>query len=261
MQCEIKEVQLWSNIMKTIQETIPKTQIHFNKDTIEIRDIDKTHTALIHMSLVSNKISSSYKLLRPVSIGVDIENMYKVLKILKPPMCLRMLYKETTGDRFSITVFKDDSCRKREYRLPIYTINTLDTAIKDLPIRLKFTLTSRDFYDLCTHLLIFGDSCKIEIDNNKHRVLISSNGDVGTAELEYSQSVDKNVKLEFLSKDKDIFSQSYSLEKWKEFSQAHTISDKVCLCFSKDSPMLVHYKIKNDMGDMKFYLAPKVEDL
>tara|TARA_B100001123_G_C15214627_1_gene988674 strand:+ start:481 stop:1221 length:741 start_codon:yes stop_codon:yes gene_type:complete len=246
--------------MKTVQEIIPKTMIHFTKDTIELRDTDSTHTALLHVHLKKH-IFSSYKIRTDVSIGIDIENMVKILKFVKPPMCLQMNYTESTGDHISLLVFKDDTCRKRQYSLPLYNLNTLDSKIISLPIKLRFTIASKDFYDLCSHLLLFGDSCSITINSKTQKVTMTTTGDIGTAEIEFSNSDDTTAVLKFEDKSAKTFTQSFSLDKWKQFSQAYSISDEVCLCFSDESPLLVHYKIKNDVGDIKFYLAPKIEDL
>ena len=182
MQCEIREVQLWNNIMKTVQEIIPKTMIHFNTNDIEIRDTDSTHTALLHVS-IKKQLFSFYKVISPVSIGVDIENMVKILKILKPPMCLQMQYRESTGDHLSLLVFKDDTCRKRCYTLPLYSLITLDSKIITLPICLHFTMESKDFSDLCSHLLLFGDSCSVTINSKTQRVKMTTSGDIGTSAI------------------------------------------------------------------------------
>lgn len=258
MQCELKKITEWNNLLKTTQELLTKTNLTFDHDKITIRDMDETHTAFIHIS-ISKNLFTNYKIFSTTELGIDVANLYKILKNLKPPTCLKLHYSEDKGDGLSILVYKDDTCKKRNYTLPLFSINSFNTEIKDLPISVSMTMESRKFYDLCTHLLLFDDSCTVHIDILKKQLKFSSYGDIGNVDIEYDEK-DKHVELDFIKKDITRFKQSFSLEKWKQFSQAYTLSDTVCLSFSKDSPLLVEYKLNDDLGFCRFYLAPKVDD-
>lgn len=43
------------------------------------------------------------------------------------------------------------------------------------------------------------------------------------------------------------------------FTKATPLSAQVCLSMSADVPLVVEYKIEN-MGHLRFYLAPKIDD-
>jgi proliferating cell nuclear antigen len=60
--------------------------------------------------------------------------------------------------------------------------------------------------------------------------------------------VDAPVSLSFASRYLNLF------------SKAGGISNRVTLHMSSDTPLMVVYKIMGDMGDIKYYLAPKITE-
>jgi len=52
---------------------------------------------------------------------------------------------------------------------------------------------------------------------------------------------------------------TFALRYLNFFTKATPLSTQVHLSFSKDVPLLVEYKIA-DIGHLKFYLAPKIEE-
>lgn len=60
--------------------------------------------------------------------------------------------------------------------------------------------------------------------------------------------VDEPVSLSFASRYLNLF------------SKAGCLSSQVTLNMSNETPLLVAYKIMNGMGDIKYYLAPKITE-
>ncbi len=50
---------------------------------------------------------------------------------------------------------------------------------------------------------------------------------------------------------------TFSLKYLTNFSKAASLSNRVTLSMSADTPLLVEYKIE-DMGYLRYYLAPKI---
>jgi proliferating cell nuclear antigen len=52
---------------------------------------------------------------------------------------------------------------------------------------------------------------------------------------------------------------NFALRYLNFFTKATSVSDQVIICMSPEVPMVVEYPI-DDMGHVKFYLAPKIDD-
>eukprot|EP00658_Telonema_sp_P-2_P085456 TRINITY_DN9745_c0_g2_i1.p1 TRINITY_DN9745_c0_g2~~TRINITY_DN9745_c0_g2_i1.p1 ORF type:complete len:139 (-),score=69.47 TRINITY_DN9745_c0_g2_i1:118-534(-) len=74
------------------------------------------------------------------------------------------------------------------------------------------------------------------------------------------------VKEEATEKDAAVevtveepISLSFALRFFNVFGKGAALSDRVTLCFAKDSPCMVEYKLEG-MGYLRYYLAPKLDD-
>lgn len=57
----------------------------------------------------------------------------------------------------------------------------------------------------------------------------------------------------------DPVSLTFALRYLNSFTKATPLSNSVTICMSSDLPVVVEYKIA-DMGYIRYYLAPKIED-
>lgn len=53
---------------------------------------------------------------------------------------------------------------------------------------------------------------------------------------------------------------SFSARYLNLFSKASTVASQVVLSMSTDRPLLLEYKLPKGLGELKFYLAPKIND-
>jgi proliferating cell nuclear antigen len=72
--------------------------------------------------------------------------------------------------------------------------------------------------------------------------------DSGNENDSVALDVDEPVSLSFASRYLNLF------------SKAGCLASQVQLNMSNDTPLMVVYKIMNGMGDIKYYLAPKITE-
>lgn len=105
-----------------------------------------------------------------------------------------------------------------------------------------------------------GLSESIRIDTSKENIRFSISGELGTGNAVLGQVDTGNDNESVLLDVDEPVSQSFASRYLNLFSKAGGLSSQVSLNMSGDTPLMVHYKIMNTMGDIKFYLAPKITE-
>jgi proliferating cell nuclear antigen len=100
----------------------------------------------------------------------------------------------------------------------------------------------------------------VVISVTKEGVKFSTGGDIGTANIVCRQntSVDKADDQIVVEMDEPV-TLTFALRYLNSFTKATPLSSTVTLSMSKELPIAVEYKIA-DMGYIRFYLAPKIEE-
>ncbi|RXM96813.1 Proliferating cell nuclear antigen [Acipenser ruthenus] len=119
-------------------------------------------------------------------------------------------------------------------------------------------MPSGEFARICRDLSQIGDA--VMISCAKDGVKFSASGELGTGNVKLSQTsnVDKEeeaVTIEMNEPVQLIFALNYL----NFFTKATPLSKTVILSMSPDVPLVVEYKIA-DMGHVKYYLAPKIDE-
>jgi proliferating cell nuclear antigen len=107
-------------------------------------------------------------------------------------------------------------------------------------------------------LSVLGDTVTIAV--TKEGVKFSVSGELGTCNITCRQgegAVDDDeavtIKLE------EPVTLAFALRYLNFFTKATSLSNDVTLSLSPDVPLMVEYKME-DVGNIRFYLAPKIED-
>ena len=71
-----------------------------------------------------------------------------------------------------------------------------------------------------------------------------------------SEKEDQRVSLDV----QEPVNLSFSGRYLNQFSKASTVATQVVLSMSADRPLLLEYKLPKGLGELKFYLAPKITE-
>ncbi|GAB2209572.1 hypothetical protein Droror1_Dr00026790 [Drosera rotundifolia] len=98
------------------------------------------------------------------------------------------------------------------------------------------------------------------ISVTKEGVKFSSTGDIGTANIVCRQNttVDKPEDQTIIEMNEPV-TLTFALRYMNSFTKATPLSNTVTISLSSELPVVVEYKIA-EMGYIRFYLAPKIEE-
>ncbi len=118
-------------------------------------------------------------------------------------------------------------------------------------------MSSSEFVRICKDLTQLTEVLKIEI-KDRHAVL-SYQGKSGVGRINLKKNnTDKEEDIIDISAEEPVTA-GYGLQYLNSFAKASALSSMVTLNISSKFPLKIDYEIAN-LGQMNFYLAPKMDD-
>ena len=105
-------------------------------------------------------------------------------------------------------------------------------------------MSSSEFVSLCRDFTSLSDCVKIEVKEEKY-----------TLKNNNAERIEDQVTIV----NKEDVTCSYGLQYLNSFAKASSLSNIVTLHISAKYPLMIDYEIE-DLGYLKFYLAPKMDD-
>uniref|UniRef100_A0A3Q3K4N5 DNA sliding clamp PCNA n=1 Tax=Monopterus albus TaxID=43700 RepID=A0A3Q3K4N5_MONAL len=238
-------------VLEALKDLITEACWDVSSSGISLQSMDSSHVSLVQLTLRHDGFDS-YRCDRNLAMGVNLSSMSKILKC--------------AGNEDIITLRAEDSADT--LALVFETISTFcDFDLKQCEFNLTDTeqeyscvvkMPSGEFARICRDLSQIGDA--VMISCAKDGVKFSASGELGTGNVKLSQTsnVDKEdeaVTIEMNEPVQLIFALNYL----NFFTKATPLSKTVTLSMSADIPLVVEYKIA-DMGHIKYYLAPKIDE-
>lgn len=221
-----------------------------------LQSMDSSHVALCCLNLKSDAFEN-YRCDRTVTIGINLPMMSRVLKCASNDDNVTLISEENS-DKLTFKFDSSQGDRDSEYEVKLTNIDSDSLGIPDQEYDCIIKMPSGELSRICRDLSQFGDT--LEIRCTKNGVEFKTDGDNGTGKinLKPSTNADKeedNVTIEMNEPVALTFASRYMCL----FTKATPLAPQVSLHLVKDSPLVVEYPI-GDSGDLKFFLAPKIEE-
>lgn len=141
-------------------------------------------------------------------------------------------------------------------------------VIPDTDYSCTIRMSSKEFKSLCGDLHSIGES--VNIACNKEAVKFALSGDIGEGSVTYKHNpallededgIDSldSTPNNVLIRAEQALAQNFALRYLTYFTKATTLAKCVNLFMSPDVPLVSEYKIDN-LGHLKYYLAPKIDE-
>jgi proliferating cell nuclear antigen len=145
-----------------------------------------------------------------------------------------------------------------DYEMKLMNLDQEHLGIPETDYACIVRMPSQEFARICRDLAQFGES--VTITCTKEGVRFSASGDSGTANIKLAQtaSVDKEDEAVVIEMQEAV-TLTFACQYLNSFTKATPLSTMVSLSMSADVPLVVEYQIP-DLGHIRYYLAPKIED-
>lgn len=148
--------------------------------------------------------------------------------------------------------------RVSDFDLKLLDIDAEHLGIPDTEYKAVIQMPASEFQRICRDMTIIGDS--IVISATKEGVKFSVSGDMGSGSVMCRQNavadkLEESTVIELV----EPVSLTFALRYLNFFTKATPLSGTVTISMSNDVPLVVEYRI-GEMGYIRYYLAPKIED-
>ncbi|PNX85517.1 proliferating cell nuclear antigen large form protein [Trifolium pratense] len=215
--------------------------------------MDSSHVALVALLLRSEGFEH-YRCDHNLSMGMNINNMAKMLKFAKNDDIITI--KTDDGSDTVTFMFESPTQDKiSDFEMKLMDIDSEHLVIPEAEYDAIVRMPSAEFARICKDLSSIGDTVVISI--TREGVKFSTKGDIGSANIVCRQNttVDDATVIEM----NESVALQFALRYMNSFTKATPLSNTVTISLSNERPVVVEYKIA-EMGYVRFYLAPKIEE-
>merc|ERR1712121_43500 len=199
----------------------------------------------------------TYRCDRNLSMGIKLPHMAKILKCAGNDDAITL----KAGDNADVVTFMFESPngeKVSDYEMKLMDLDTEHLGIPETDYSCVIKMPAAEFQRICRDLSQIGES--VVICCTKEGVKFSANGDLGTGNIKLAQTanVDKEEEAVIIEMQ-EACTLTFALQYLNMFTKASCLASQVSLSMSPEVPLVVEYKI-GDMGFVRYYLAPKIED-
>jgi len=254
--------EVFRKVIGAITELVTEANFDCSEEAVHLQAMDSSHVSLVALELRSGGFES-YRCDRNISLGMSLQSLTKVLKCMnsKDSVTLRS---QDNADTCSFVFESDTEDRISNFDLKLMDIDAEQLGIPETEYQCVIRMPADEFQRICRDMQVLGDT--IAIAATKEGVKFSVAGDIGTGDmtLKHNKEVDADkeeadesraIKIEL---EEDV-TQTFALRYLNFFTKATPLSKTVNLYMSPEVPLMVEYTM-DDLGYVRYYLAPKIED-
>jgi len=247
---------LLKKVTDALKDIITEASWDCTSAGISLQAMDGCHVSLVQLLLRSDGFEK-YRCDRNLAMGIPMTNFAKLLSCAGNDDTIT-LKAEDSGDSLEMLFESEGGDKVSNYDLKLMDIDCEQLGIPDQEYSCTIKMPSSEFSSICRDLKQISD-CVI-ITCTKDGVQFSAKGDMGSGTIKLSQNLnvdkeDEQVSIEMNDPVQLVFAVKYLVR----FTKATPLSSTVTLSMSNNVPLVVEYQIE-DMGHIKYFLAPKIDD-
>jgi proliferating cell nuclear antigen len=252
----IKTVQIapFRTLMTALKDILIETNITFQKDGMRIVNMDKSHTVLVHLHLLSENFEYYECNKEKIIIGVNVFNLFKLISTVDTEDTLSIYIEDDDYNEGIVEnlVLKFENKQKEQckiQKLKLIEPEQEELAIPDVKFSSIINLPSSDFQKIIRDLNSISD--KLEIKSVKSQLIFKCSGSYADVEIIRSESDGMN----FVQKNNKVIQGEFSLKNLNYFIKCTNLCNQIQLFMENDLPLIIKYNVAS-LGEIKLGLAP-----
>lgn len=256
LEARISQSGQLKKIIESVKDIVTDANLDCSSLGLSLQAMDSSHVSLISLFLEAEGFEY-FKCDKPVTLGVNLVSMHKILKCSSNDDSITISWKE--DPEILYFVFESNlSDRISEFQLKLIKTSSVQLGIPDTHYSATVKLASSEYRRICSDLSALGDTVTIEV--SKEGMKFQVEGDIGKGNITLLQALKEEntgerVYVEITEAVKMIFSMRYL----NSFSKATPLCEKILVKMAKEVPLQMEFRI-DAVGYVRFYLAPKVDN-
>ena len=288
-EARITEGKIFKQIIDSIKDLVQDANMDCSNDGISIQSMDSSHVSLVSVHLNSNGLDH-YRCDRAQNLGFNSANLSKILKCANNEDIIT-LKADDAADNLTLLFESPKNARIADFgtfihdfhlyycsqylgsalmhlcthdtyfilpELKLMDIDNEQLGIPDTPYKCTVEMNSGEFQRIIRDLQVLGETCTISV--TKEGIRFSVSGDLGTGNIltRADGDVEKEEDKVTIVMEEPV-ELNFALRYLNFFTKATALSSRVVISMSPDVPVVVEYPIE-DVGYVKYYLAPKIDE-
>ncbi|KAL3287424.1 hypothetical protein HHI36_001896 [Cryptolaemus montrouzieri] len=247
---------VFKKVLEAIKELLNEASFDCSESGIQLQAMDISHVSLVSLMLKSNGFDK-YRCDRNITMGMNLASMSKIFKCANNDDTVTI----KAQDDADIVTFMFESKKQEkisDYEMKLMNLDQEHLGIPETDFSCVIKMPSAEFARICRDLSQFGES--LVISCTKEGVRFSTNGDIGNANIKIAQTSNFDKEEESVTIDlQEPVTLTFACQYLNHFTKATPLSPQVQLSMSDNVPLVVEYVIP-DLGHIRYYLAPKIEE-
>jgi proliferating cell nuclear antigen len=255
LEARIAQGSLLKKLIEALKDLVTEANFDCDAQGITLQAMDSSHVSLCAMQLKADGFEH-FRCDRSMSIGMNLASLSKILKCAGNDDVITMKA-EDEADEVTFMFESPNQEKISDFALKLMVIDAEHLGIPETEYCAEVTMPSGEFQKITKDLTTFGDTATISA--TKEGVKFSVSGDMGTGNVTVRQNAAVEKGEQTLIDLQEPVSLTFALRYLNFFTKATPMSETVTLSLSKEVPLAVEYQI-GEMGHLRYYLAPKVDD-
>jgi len=247
---------LLKKVLESLKELLNEATWDCSDTGIQLQAMDNSHVSLVSVSLRADGFDK-FRCDRQLSMGMNLGSMSKILRCAANDDIVTMKAQDQ-ADTVTFMFESPNQEKVADYEMKLMNLDQEHLGIPETDYAAVIKLPSGEFQRVVRDLSQFGESVVICV--TKEGVKFSAAGDIGVGNIKLAQTanVDKAEEAVTIEMNEPV-SLTFATRYLNMFTKASCLSSQVSLSMSPDVPLVVEYSI-GDIGHIRYYLAPKIED-
>ncbi|KAF9598554.1 hypothetical protein IFM89_028086 [Coptis chinensis] len=256
LELRLLQGSLLKKVLESIKDLVTEANFDCSATGFSLQAMDSSHVALVALLLRSEGFEH-FRCDRNISMGMKLVNMAMMLKCAGNDDIIT-IKADDGGDTVTFMFESPNQDKIADFEMKLMNIDSEHLGIPEAEYQAIVRMPSSEFARICKDLSTIGDTVIISV--TKEGVKFSTKGDIGTANIVCRQNatVDKPEDA-IIIEMKEPVSLTFALRYMNSFTKATPLANIVTISLSSELPVVVEYKIA-EMGYIRFYLAPKIEE-
>ncbi|XP_022911816.1 proliferating cell nuclear antigen [Onthophagus taurus] len=243
-------------VLEAVKDLLNDASFDCSDSGIQLQAMDNSHVSLVSLTLRADGFDK-YRCDRNLTMGMNLASMTKILKCANNDDTVTI---KAHDDADKVTFMFESKKHEKiaEFDLKLMNLDQEHLGIPDTEFSCKIHMPSAEFARICRDLSQFGES--VVISCTKEGVQFSAAGDIGSANIKLAQTNNiDNEEEQITIEMQEPVTLTFACKYLNSFTKATPLSAQVQLSMSDNVPLVVEYEIP-DLGQIRYYLAPKIED-
>ncbi len=254
-EAKLAEGNTFKKIVDSIKDLVQDVNLDIGPSGISLQAMDSSHVALVSLHL-SMEGFETYRADKAMVIGISVSNLAKVMKLAGSDDSIT-LQAENDASHLKITFENNKNGRSTEFNLNLITLDTENLAIPETEYAAVAHINSTEYTKICRELYTLSET--VTIGTTADYIQFSVEGEIGAGKVKLQNNEgDKKEDSTILEVQENVELQ-FAIRYLNMFNKAAPLSPVTKLCLHTEQPLVVEYRI-DEIGVLKFYLAPKISD-